>query len=266
MGFFCHQQQVAALKLSSCPCFHGFPCQLSHSATSSFFHLSKPHVHSFISFLFPLSLLFSLLRYFHIFSSYFLPCCSYFPFFHIADSLSSSSFSLSLPSFPTILLFSYTFFSSLLLPQCAWSLSRESAGALIAAPLPDIHRRWHLWSTEPQPSFCIFPLSEHIRKVVTSRKLEAFTEAGSHGDHWSQHETLERLVNVASTTGSSNAFCTVGLRLRAFTGTDISKVAQQCYTRVFKQNECLCSTPLQLRGSLWEGDFPVIEQRWFFIA
>lgn len=220
----------------------------------------------FFSFLFPLSLLFPLLRYFHIFSSYFVPCCSYFSFFHIAVSYSSSSLSPSLLPFPTILLFPYTFFSSLLLPQCAWSLSRESAGALIAAPLPDIHRRWHLLNTEPQPSFCIFALSEHIRKDVTSRKLEAFAEAGSHIDHRSQHETLERLVNLVSTTGSSNAFCAVGLRLGAFTGTDISKVAQQCYTRIFKQNKCLCSIPLQLRGSLWEGDFPVIEQRWYFIA
>lgn len=83
---------------------------------------------------------------------------------------------------------------------------------------------------------------------------------------WSRHETLRRLVNLASATGSSSAFCTAGLRLRAFTGTDISKVAQQCYTRVFKQNKCLCSTPLQLCGSLWEGDLPVIEQRWYFMA
>lgn len=83
---------------------------------------------------------------------------------------------------------------------------------------------------------------------------------------WSRHETLRRLVNLASATGSSSAFCTAGLRLRAFTGTDISKVAQQCYTRVFKQNKCLCSTPLQLCGSLWEGDLPVIEQTWYFMA
>lgn len=186
-----------------------------------------------------------------------LPHCS-FSFFRFYLYFSSS--------FPHYLTFPfYLLFLSSPPPVCL-ELSRESAGALIAAPLPDIHRRWHLLSTEPQPSFCIFPLSEHIRRDVTSRKLEAFAEAGSHGDHWSQHETLERLVNLASTTGSSNAFCTVGLRLRAFTGTDISKVAQQCYTKVFKQNKCLCSTPLQLCSSLWEGDSPVIEQRWCFIA
>lgn len=72
---------------------------------------------------------------------------------------------------------------SLLLPQCASSLSRKSTGALIAAPLPDVNRRWHLLNTELQPSFCIFPLSEHIRRDVTTRKLEAIEEAGSHRDH-----------------------------------------------------------------------------------
>lgn len=185
MSFFSHQQQIAkSTQMPSSPCFHGFPCHQSHSATFSFFHLTVTC--SFLYF-FPVSPLFIIprLRYFHIFSSYFVPWCSYFPFFHIAVSPSSPSLSHSSPPFPSILLFPCTFFSSLLLPQCAWSLSRESAGALIAAPLPDVHRRWHLLSTELQPSSCIFPLSEHIRRDVTSRKLEALTEAGSHGDHWS---------------------------------------------------------------------------------
>lgn len=186
-----------------------------------------------------------------------LPHCS-FPFFPLSLSFS--------PPFSHYLTFPLYLPSLSSPPPVCLELEQRVGWSLNCCSLPDIHRRWHLLSTEPQPSFCIFPLSEHIRRDVTSRKLEALAEAGSHRDHWSQHEALERLVNLASTTGSSNAFCTAGLRLRAFTGTDISKVAQQCYTRVFKQNKCLCSTPLQLCGSLWEGDFPVIEQRWYFTA
>lgn len=93
-----------------------------------FFHLSKSVTCSFISFLFPFSLVFPLLRYFHIFSSYFVSCCSYFPFFHIAISLSSPSFS---PPFSHYLTFPlYLLFFSSPPPVCleleqrvGWSLN-----------------------------------------------------------------------------------------------------------------------------------------------
>lgn len=137
----------------------------------------------------PISSSFPILRQSHIFFSICLLTCPMLFLFLIFSHCSfpflpSLPFALSpsLPPLPLILLLPYTFFLSLL-PQCASSLSRKSARALIAAPLPDINRRWHLLNTELQPSFCIFPLSERIRRDVTTRKLEAIEEAGSHRDH-----------------------------------------------------------------------------------
>ena len=164
------------------------PVSLYHFLSLS--PLLQSHAHFFIFYKLPLPSSFLLLRHCHTFFSILLLTC---PVLFLFPNLSHCSFpffplstfcSLSFSPLRIILLFPCTFFLSLLLPPCAWSLSRKSAGALIAAPLPDINWRWHLLNTELQPCFCIFPLSECIRRDVTTRKLEAIEEAGSHRDHY----------------------------------------------------------------------------------
>lgn len=175
-------------------CFHFSSCHLSHSVTFSLISQAQSNAYSFIAFTPPhsssfLPLSFTILNIF----SHFLPpppiFLLTFPLLFLFPILWHFSFPplhfllLFLPphyfTFPIYLFF----FLSPLLPQYAWSSSRKSAGALIAAPLADVNWRWHLLNTELQPSFCIFPLSGCIRRDVTTRKLEAIEESGSHRDH-----------------------------------------------------------------------------------
>lgn len=94
MSFFSHQQQIAkSTQMPSSPCFHGFPCHQSHSATFSFFHLTVTC--SFLYF-FPVSPLFIIPK---IFSYFFLIFCSMMPLFPILPHCSFSFFPLSLPFF-----------------------------------------------------------------------------------------------------------------------------------------------------------------------
>lgn len=157
----------------------------------SFYHflslspLMQSYAHFSISFMLPLPSSFSHLRHSHIFplfSSCLVPCCSYFPFFHIAVSPSLPSLLLCLPSHH--LAFSFYFLSLSPPPPVCPELEQKVGWSLnCCSPA------WHQ-SEMTSPAQGAAAVLLHIPSVWAHQERCHNQEAGS---HWRSREPQRSL-------------------------------------------------------------------------